>query len=180
MYGMSSSQSAGAYAGGFEGLSNLPIDESGRKVGPNIKQVHADFGADIDRARQDKLPNSAFTDIKDHLQALDEDKLKYILRALQDSRSNCCTLCEFHQYGYHVFRQISAWGLQWVVTYLKTNFFFLLKVEDSKEQYGLEQPYGATEGVLCAAWWCGYQRLQPGSGCRGWMGARTYESTPPS
>ena len=57
-FGLSSSQSGGAYAGGFELAAELPIDNRGTPMGPSIAQVHADYGEDIEAARSQKLKHT--------------------------------------------------------------------------------------------------------------------------
>ena len=151
----------------------------GRPLRKRIRQMHADWGSGIEKARREQLPDSVrAADYRHTFKAIEEgltEKLnqkdkegkpvhfRECLNAIQYSRTHCTMLAEFHLFWSNFFTQMeSSWKERIAATYLKTTFFFELSPAEAKNQYGLT---GLSRGekALCAAWWGSYERLQPGS-----------------
>ena len=144
----------------------------------HIRQLHGDWAKGIEAARRKMCPNSIrqgdyrhmFKDVQANipgkLHARGQERkrlLKMLLRSFQDSRSHCSTLAEFHLYWTFLFESLAAKGEDEVIAYLKNQYFFTLSEQDAKDQYGLTSATHAQNGILCAAWWGSFCRVQPGS-----------------
>ena len=62
-----------------------------------------------------------------------------------------------------LFNDLTSAGESDLVEYFRKTYFFHLAVEVARAQYGLTSPIHCAEGILWAAWWGAYCRVQPGS-----------------
>ena len=145
----------------------------------HIRQFHADWAKGLDAARRKLCPNSIrqgdfrhlFKEVQEKLSGKihvrearrKKQKLQLLLQCLQQTRSHCTTLAEFHLFWTFLFKQLEAEDELEIVNYLKCTYFFRLPVQAAHEQYGLLSPNHYSDGILCAAWWGAYCRVQPGS-----------------
>ena len=97
------------------------------------------------------------------------ERTKQIKQAICATPAHCTTLTEFHLVWRSLFHVMSSptnaggWGQSSVARYLSSTYFFKLPVLEAQQQYNVQSAPTTEEGVLCAAWWAGYARLQPGS-----------------
>jgi hypothetical protein len=100
-----------------------------------------------------------------------KSNIQEVYNALFRSRTYCTTLTEFHLFWVLFFDQMvrpvrqGGWDEKAAADYLRCTYFFELPSADASEQYGATNLPMSTTGVLCAAWWASYSRLQPGSAC---------------
>ena len=111
------------------------------------------------REVEDKIPQKLCA----RGQARRREVRQMLLTSLQITRTHCTTLTEFHLFWTCLFQDLTSAGESDVVEYLRKTYFFHLPVEVARTQYGLTSPIHCAEGILCAAWWGAYCRVQPGS-----------------
>ena len=145
----------------------------------HIRQLHVDWAKGLEVARRSMCPNSVrqgdfrhmFREVEDKIpqklcargQARRREVRQMLLTSLQITRTHCTTLTEFHLFWTCLFHNLTSAGGSDVVEYLRKTYFFHLPVEVARTQYGLTSPIHCAEGILCAAWWGAYCRVQPGS-----------------
>ena len=144
----------------------------------HIRQFHADWPKGLEATRRKLCPNSIRQGDFRHLFKEVQEKLpgkikargqrrkrttRLLLDCLQQTRTHCTTLTEFHLFWTCVFAQLEKQEEMEVVACLKPTYFFQLPKEAACVQYGLLSPDESSDSILCGAWWGAYCRVQPGS-----------------
>ena len=174
---LASSESSEVVGAGFRWVGSLR-NKDGQPLRKYIRQVAADWGPGIEKARQEELPDSIRgADYRHTFQAMrnglierltkdangQPEHLDEILDSVQKTRTHATTLAEFHLYWTNYLEMMDkVWGQVVAASYMRSTFFFTLPHGKANKEYKLTGVPRQMK-VLCAAWWGSYERLQPGS-----------------
>lgn len=73
------------------------------------------------------------------------------------------TLMVFHTLTHYLFQALTTMGQEVAAKILQTHYFSKRDSRVARDSYGMKSWIGDPAFVWYAYWWCGYQRLQPGS-----------------
>jgi hypothetical protein len=170
LYAFSTTESAQAYTMLYETMASLPIRETPKIcMGPNVRQVHADWSPASEAARKQIFAESLRAadfwhfwknmqerciPLLDHTNA---DGNKQHQRTLQNmvfqSRTYCTTLTEFHTFWYLQLKQMSrpvsagGWGEPKAADYMRRHYFVTISEDDARKLYQASHLIGGQEGV---------------------------------
>ena len=145
-----------------------------------VRQFHADLTLTAEHARARYLPSSiraadfwhTLERIKECLASTlsvqdDDGTATYfneILQWVHMTRTQCVTFTEQHVLWSLLLRHYGA--IEPATAESLRKYFLTVPVEQARDVYGVVDPIFCHEGkMLCALFWCGLQRLQPGSAC---------------
>lgn len=153
-----------------------------------IRQLHADLTPAAECARARLLPNSLraadywhcreamIRNMKEKLVIRNPDGekvyLKVLLHLMKVTRT-IPVLTEFYMVWAFTFQRMDTWGEDDAVASFKSTYFFRMPIDEINRRFpGCMNVPLEDGGVICAAWWSGFQRIQPGSA----LGSQSQES----